>query len=219
MSSNFSYLFGFVVTFLLFCRAYRSVIKDYHDYLALGPGGTPYNFGGYLKITYLRLFTLKDPFQPPSLAQACNPITAYLRQLPRRAGTRPRVVGIAPHRQIDQKCSAQLHDKMRSACLDFVTENAGLVEAGSSCFEKHGLALFLTPSTPAIDPDPKKHPAPGHLNATCAGEICHVHSTVCPIKPCTFPMPVYSPILAFNQKQSCFWSTFSSTLQRALETR
>lgn len=188
-SSSFYFFIGYAIALIVAYKACRCVIKDYQGFLALGPGGTPYNFAGYLKITYLRIYTLKDPFQPPSLAEACNPTSGYLHRLPRRAGSRPRVIGIAPHRQIEQSCSTQLHDAIRGACHTFAAENAGRVETGSSCFEKHGLALFLTSSSPIIAANIRSLPAPGHLNATCAGEICHLHSFVCPTEFCTFSRP------------------------------
>ena len=92
--SKLSYLLypGLLITILF--PAYRFVLKDYNAFLALGPGGTPKTFPGYLRVSYLRLFTISDPFQPPSLAQSVYPTNGYLRHLPQRSGPRPTVVRI-----------------------------------------------------------------------------------------------------------------------------
>ena len=180
VSSKFGYLLYPTLAVTLFLSAYRVVLKDYHGYLALGPGGTPSTFAGYLKVTYLRLFTIKDPFQPPSLAKATFPSNSYLRELPRRSGPRPTVAGIAPHRQVDQKCSADLHHVLRNAIHSLAAAHPSLIRKGTSCFEKNGLALFLSACAQSDPPDSTQYPAPSHLNPTCAntGEICHLHATV-----------------------------------------
>ena len=89
--SKLNYLLypGLLITILL--PAYRFVLKDYHAFLALGPGGTPKTFPGYLRVSYLRLFTISDPFRPPSFAGTLFPVDGYLRQLPQRSGPRPTV--------------------------------------------------------------------------------------------------------------------------------
>ena len=179
-SSKLSYLFYPAAAVILLLSGYRFILKDYHDFLALGPGGTPSTFAGYLKVTYLRLFTIKDPFQPPSLAQTTYPTNCYLRHLPRRASPRPITAGIAPHRQLNQKCSAHLQHALRAALHSLAAAYPSLIRKGTSCFEKRGLALFLSASTQSVPPDLLKPPAPSHLNPTCAntGEICHLHATV-----------------------------------------
>ena len=156
---------------------YRAVKKDYHAFLDLGPGGTPSNFLGYLRVTYLRLFTLRDPFQPPSLAHTTCPKWGYLRPLQHRSGKRPVTAGIAPHRQVDQKCGPSLHDSLRNALHKLTDDFPSLLRKGNSCFEKHGLALFLTPNAQSFSPEPQ---TASHLNPTCqdTGEITHLHATV-----------------------------------------
>ena len=177
--SKLSYLLypGLLITILL--PAYRFVLKDYNAFLALGPGGTPKTFTGYLRVSYLRLFTINDPFRPPSLAGPVFPTSGYLRQLPRRSGPRPTVAGIAPHRQLNQKCTAELHHSLRDGLHKLAAASPSLVRKGSSCFEKHGLALFLFPCTKSAPPD-TAHPGCSHLNPTCqdTGEICHLHPIV-----------------------------------------
>lgn len=180
--SKLSYLLypGLLITILL--PAYRFVLKDYHAFLALGPGGTPKTFPGYLRVSYLRLFTISDPFRPPSLVDPVFPTSGYLRQLPQRSSPRPTVAGIAPHRQLNQKCTAELHHALREGLHKLAAASPSLVRKGSSCFEKHGLALFLLPGTKSAPPD-TAHPGYSHLNPTCqdTGEICHLHPIVsCP---------------------------------------
>ena len=177
--SKLSYLLypGLLITFLL--PAYRLVLKDYHAFLALGPGGTPKTFPGYLRVSYLRLFAISDPFRPPSLAEPVFPTSGYLRRLPQRPGPRPTVAGIAPHRQLDQKCTAELHHVLRDGLNRLAAAFPSLIRKGSSCFEKHGLALFLSACTRS-DPPHTAHLRFSHLNPTCqdTGEICHLHAMV-----------------------------------------
>lgn len=179
-SSKLSYLLypGLLITILLL-PAYRFVLKDYHAFLALGPGGTPKTFLGYLRVSYLRLFTISDPFRPPSLAETVFPTNGYLRQLPQRSGPRPTVAGIAPHRQLNQKCTAELHHLLRDGLHKLAAAFPSLIRKGSSCFEKHGLALFLSACTQSAPPD-TTYPSFSHLNPTCqdTGEICHLHAMV-----------------------------------------
>lgn len=177
--SKLSYLLypGLLITILL--PAYRFVLKDYHAFLALGPGGTPKTFPGYLRVSYLRLFTIGDPFRPPSLAQTVFPTNGYLRQLPQRLGPRPTVAGIAPHRQMNQRCSTELHHGLRDGFHKLAAAFPSLIREGSSCFEKHGLALFLSACTQSALLD-TAHLGYSHLNPTCqdTGEICHLHAMV-----------------------------------------
>ena len=182
--SKLSYLlYPSLLITILILPAYRFVLKDYHAFLALGPGGTPKTFPGYLRVSYLRLFTISDPFRPPSLAETIFPTDGYLRQLPQRSGPRPTVAGIAPHRQLDQKCTAELHHVLRDGLDKLAAAFPSLIRKGSSCFEKQGLALFLSACTQSAPPNDTAHPGFSHLNPTCqdTGEICHLHALVsCP---------------------------------------
>lgn len=163
--------------FLPLCRFVR---RDYEDFLALGPGGTPSNFLGYLRISYLRLFTLKDPLTPPPPTQTERPDKGFLQQLPKRPQPRPSVAGIAPHRQTNQKPPAHLYQLLRIALYSLVSDNSKLLRSGNSCFEKHGLALFLClcPQCPDAECHTELlHSGPTYVNPTCknTGEICHLH--------------------------------------------
>lgn len=191
LSGFFSTLLSLDLSRLLFSTLAISVVlplcrfvhRDYSDFLALGPGGTPSNFFGYLRISYLRLFTLKDPFIPPPPTQTQRPVNGFLRELPKRPQPRPSVAGIAPHRQTNQKPPAYLYQLLRIALYSLVSANSKLLRSGNSCFEKHGLALFLClcPQCPDAECHGELlHSGPTHMNRTCkdTGEICHLHPSV-----------------------------------------
>ncbi|KAL3420739.1 hypothetical protein PVAG01_07184 [Phlyctema vagabunda] len=139
------------------------IYNDYINFISLGPGGTPPTLAGWLKITYLRFFALSNPYAPATFAGPLNPPSGYYKGssawLPKRTGPRPTIAGIAPHRQIDQPGDAEMYQRLRWSIEDLATRRPDLVITDTSCFEKKGLALF------AREP----------INATCRGEICHVH--------------------------------------------
>ena len=173
-----------VLPFVLF-PVCRLVHRDYSEFMALGPGGTPKTIAGYLRISYLRLFTLKDPFSPPPPTAAHRPANGFLLRLPKRPQPRPTVAGIAPHRQTNQKAAADIYHLLRISLYALVRVNSRLLRTGNSCFEKHGLALFLClcPQCPDAECHAELlHSGPTHLNATCqdTGEICHLHPSVSP---------------------------------------
>ena len=184
-ASKLSHLLYPTILISILLPAYRFILKDYHAFLALGPGGTPSTFAGYLRVTYLRLFTISDPFQPPSLAQPTCPQGSYLQLLAPRSGPRPVTAGIAPHRQLNQKPSLDLHYAVRKGLHSLVAACPSMLRKGNSCFEKNGLALFLSAGLNSNPPETAPletayHPTPSHLNPTCqdTGEICHLHATV-----------------------------------------
>ncbi len=178
--SKLSYLLYSSILISILLPAYRLILKDYNAFLALGPGGTPSTFAGYLRVSYLRFFALRDPFQPPSLAQAMYPDRGYLHSLRKRCGPRPLVAGIAPQRQLNQKCAPDLHQAIRQALHTLAAGYPSLIREGNSCFEKHGLALFLSACSQSAPHDAQARPMQTHLNPTCkdTGEICHLHATV-----------------------------------------
>ena len=137
--------------------------NDYANFLSLGPGGTPSTLLGYLKITYLRLFALSDPYSPATFSEPIYPPVGYYQHarswLPNRKGPRPIIAGIAPQRQLDQPGCPKIYLALRAALENTASAHPEILRIGTSCFEKKGLALF------ALQP----------INATCRGEICHVH--------------------------------------------
>jgi len=69
--------------------------NDFDNFISLGPGGTPSTFLGYLKVTYLRLFALSDPYKPASFSEPIYPPVGYYQRarswLPERKGPRPTI--------------------------------------------------------------------------------------------------------------------------------
>ena len=118
------------------------VREDYHAFLALGPGGTPSTFTGYIRICMLRVGALKDPFTPPAPPPGCRSTSAHLQSLPRRNGTRPSVAGIAPQRQLDQTASEGAYNALCSVIEELEKQRPENFFTGTSCFEKHSIALF-----------------------------------------------------------------------------
>ncbi|KAI8632398.1 hypothetical protein F5Y19DRAFT_362877 [Xylariaceae sp. FL1651] len=139
------------------------VHNDYQNFIKLGPGGTPSTFAGYVRINWLKLWQLRDPFAPLPTDPAAQPARGVLlqRPLPFRCGPRPRVVGIAPQRQVDQFGSRECYLALRRILEGHGLAHSEEIGVGTSCFEKHGLGLFA------------RYP----LNNTCQGEICHVHNS------------------------------------------
>ncbi|QSZ29069.1 hypothetical protein DSL72_003579 [Monilinia vaccinii-corymbosi] len=151
------------------------VHNDYHNFISLGPGGTPSTLLGYIKITYLRIFALSDPYSPPKVSEGTHPTTGYIQSarphIPTRSGPRPKVAGIAPQRQISQYGSRAMYRLLRTSLNNLAHRHADKLKTDVSCFEKKGLALFST----------------SPINTTCRGEICHVHHSDNSFHMCLHP--------------------------------
>ncbi|KAH6712132.1 hypothetical protein BKA61DRAFT_633570 [Leptodontidium sp. MPI-SDFR-AT-0119] len=136
---------------------------DYKKFQSLGPGGTPSTFFGYLKVTILRLFALSDPYTPAISSEPIQTTRKYCQciqpNLPDRIGQRPQVAGITPQRQLNQPGCRRTYQSLRRSLECFALNYEDVLEVGTSCFEKNGLALF----------------ARNPVTSTCRGEICHVH--------------------------------------------
>lgn len=147
--------------------------NDYKNFIGLGPGGTPSTFQGYVRIAWLRLWALRDPFSPPAADDQRLPRRGILAQasLPYRPGPRPIVAGIAPQRQIDQHGTKQHYLALRHSLESLAVSHPKRFGTARSCLEKHGLGLFA------------RHP----VNVTCNGEICHVHDSDHSLHLCLHP--------------------------------
>ncbi|UNI21098.1 hypothetical protein JDV02_007117 [Purpureocillium takamizusanense] len=150
-----------------------AVHNDYQNFINLGPGGTPSTFQGYLRITWLRLWALRDPYSAPNPDPSGVPGEGILsrQRLPYRAGPRPLVAGIAPQRQVDQHGSQSCYLSLRRAMERLSAHSPLKFGTERSCLEKHGLALFA------------RHP----LQTNCQGEICHVHDSDHSMHMCLHP--------------------------------
>jgi hypothetical protein len=131
---------------------------DYKAFLALGPGGTPSTIPGYVRIKTLSIFALRNPYLPTSTPTTTRE-QGYLHHLPARLKPRPVTRGIAPHRQITQRASPALYQRLAAELCRLVAADPERLVLGTSCFEKHGTGLF------------SRSPA----RRTCRGEICHAH--------------------------------------------
>jgi len=152
-----------ICLFLVLIPLLCVIHNDYQKFLSLGPGGTPPTLLGYCRITFLRLFVLSDPFTPIDSSNSTRYTKGYYQAnqlcLPNRSGPRPEIAGIAPQRQLDQTGCSQMYQLLRSNLEYVAVVYNEQFYTNTSCFERNGLALF------------SRRP----INATCNGEICHVH--------------------------------------------
>ena len=140
--------------------------RDYHEWLALGPGGLPYDVRGWLITTRMRALK-RDPLDTRRFAMATGAPgeTSFVDQLPEREGPRPTIgVHPVPHRQLDQLPGAEMKQKIAEVFDALVSRRSKLVHYQLSFFEKRNEAVFL------------REPDAAHADAkTSHGEIAHVH--------------------------------------------
>lgn len=86
-------------------------VQDYRAYIALGPGGVPHNFGGWLVVTLgVRPFALS---KRSATWTGDYPDEGYhqdVKRLPERKGERARLGGIVPHRQLSQHAPEHMRE-------------------------------------------------------------------------------------------------------------
>src|SRR5688572_16627885 len=77
--------------------------KDYQDYLALGPGGLPYNLVGWAAVAFIiRPFALSKSEATSVSDYPDAGAHESIEQLPVRKGDRALLRGVVPHRQLSQ---------------------------------------------------------------------------------------------------------------------
>ena len=131
------------VSLLVLCRAcYKYIEQDYKSFLALGPGGTPCSFRGYTQVSFISLFRLRNPYCAPDISPRLQLKHGLLKDLIPRCGTRPRLVGIAPQRQVTQTCSTSMVQVLQAAIREFADACPSHLLVDISAFEKHSEALF-----------------------------------------------------------------------------
>ncbi|PGH07965.1 hypothetical protein GX51_01405 [Blastomyces parvus] len=162
LASSIPTIFLFTLAALCLATFARKVRKGYHDFLALGPGGTPSTPAGYLRICVLRIFTLRNPLNPPYIPSYIHPQSGILNDLPKRIGSRPEVVGIAPQRQMTDRGPKGIYAALTATIKELSLRHPDSLFLGVSRFEKHNTGLFSLPRCQS------------HL--TCNGEICHSHA-------------------------------------------
>lgn len=141
-------------------------IADYRAWRALGPGGLPSTWRGWLETTRLRTMK-RDPLAVDALqaARGTAEDIATLAELPLRRGARPRVgPHPVPHRQLTDHAPPALRATLAEAFAERVRDDADRLELIRSHFEKHTLAVTARAGRR------------GHAVAQAAcGEAGHVH--------------------------------------------
>lgn len=102
----------------------RWVYQDYYRYLAVGRGGTPPTFGGWMRNKFLIFFcrvifrvdVLSDPFLDPMT----QPYRGRLFDLAPREGERPTILGLEPQRQSTQV----VHPDTQAAMIAILEQTA-----------------------------------------------------------------------------------------------
>lgn len=148
---------------LLVGMGYRLIQQDYQKFLDMGPGGTPYCFRGYAQLSVLSFFKVRNPYIAPELPARLRPKTGFLKALHRRRGCRPKLIGIAPQRQVTQNCSPAMVEALQATIRALAQECPSHWYVSTSAFEKYNEALFSKFKT-FTEPD--------HY-----GEIVHSHAS------------------------------------------
>lgn len=154
-------------------------LKSYRGYLALGPGGMPYNPLGWAIQGLLQLIASWDTRSPAPFRKARNQkpyephgttpfLAAVSPALPQREGHRPDVPGyVAPQRQVTQLEGPEDTRARMTAFLGALAgRNPGVLVLKPSGLEGVG--------TPALWLDASAVAPPAYLGAT-KGELTHVH--------------------------------------------
>ena len=147
----------------VFGMVYRYIQQDYRKFLAMGPGGTPYCFRGYAQLSLLSFFKVRNPYIAPETPSRLRPKTGFLKGLQPRQGCRPKLVGIAPQRQVTQICSPEMVETLQATIRGLAQECPSHWYVSTSAFEKYNEALFSKFKT-FTEPD--------HY-----GEIVHSHAS------------------------------------------
>ena len=162
-------------------RLWRVIVSDYRFWLSLGPGGIPSTPYGYFRSVLLRFIARRNNLELPEPLHSSSPFRAYFRPgtthatLPPRhaeASGRPRVAGIVPQRQITQQGTQADIARLQATMTNFVNANPSAVQTGTSCYEKHSPALFL--SSIALGEKTKGVESETRSRLT---EIAHTHGT------------------------------------------
>lgn len=145
------------------CLLGRLIWENYRAFLSLGPGGTSQTFWGFVKVSLLGIFRLKEPFQAPGVLPRIYPKRGYLNSKPsQREGLRPIVQGLAPQRQLTQRASPEMQKATYDVIEALAKRYPDDLFIAKSAIEGHSPALF------------SKAAAPSGLSQRVA-EICHLH--------------------------------------------
>ncbi|EXJ66803.1 uncharacterized protein A1O5_09998 [Cladophialophora psammophila CBS 110553] len=148
-------------------------IRDYHAFLALGPGGASYNVKGWAWVSMLRLFALSKRGATQVADYPTEGAHEDIKNLPERKGDRAAVGGIIPHRQLSQHPPEEMKQYITNLFKNAVTQNSELLEERLSLYEKHNPALFVREEV-LLNAD-SAAPKPPQTAYTARGECGHVH--------------------------------------------
>ncbi|KAK2012393.1 hypothetical protein LZ32DRAFT_309269 [Colletotrichum eremochloae] len=131
-------------------------VRDYRAYIALGPGGVPHNFGGWLLVTLgIRPFALSKASATWTGDYPDEGAHDDVEALPPRKGDRAELGGVVPHRQLTQHAPERMREYIDNLFANAVTQNPTLVESKLSLYERNNQAVFVhsailaSPATPA----------------------------------------------------------------------
>ncbi|ORY25554.1 hypothetical protein BCR39DRAFT_499139 [Naematelia encephala] len=144
------------------------IVKDYHEWISFGTGGTPSTLAGYLKMRkwwFKRLWN-GDDLRNPSALPKDGP-RYLLRPVPRREGGRPELMSrTLPHRQKPEALEPQTKDvlfslptKLQSQRPDILVLAPSKTEGGSAD------AIYAKADLASLNPEA----------ASLQYEIAHVH--------------------------------------------
>ncbi|KAL4784892.1 hypothetical protein BJX76DRAFT_197318 [Aspergillus varians] len=153
-----------VVAFFL-----RGAYDDYQSYLALGPGGPPYNIAGWLCVKALFNPLKREMFGTRIYDRKveAGEKDGFLGDLPLRKGPPPAMGTFAvPQRQINQWPGQDVKDKLMAEYEAFLQRNAHVVDSVPSILERHTPAAHVCSHVP-LTPVAKE----------MKREICHVHGS------------------------------------------
>ncbi|ETI22571.1 hypothetical protein G647_06647 [Cladophialophora carrionii CBS 160.54] len=118
-------------------------VRDYHEFLALGRGGAPYNVIGWAIVTLLRPFALSKRGAKQVSSYPADGAHDDIRDLPTRAGLPASVGGIVPHRQLSQHPPEEMKQYITNLFKNAVAGNSDILEERLSLYERHNPALFV----------------------------------------------------------------------------
>ncbi len=122
--------------------------KDYQAWVALGLGGLPHTFDGY--VTMKRLGEkMRNPLDVQHLISLSGKPgdVKTLSKLPKRTGHRPHIAPFAiPHRQTDQHNDTTLRKAQMGVIEEFLKSSECPLAYKQSFFERHNKALFIRDS-------------------------------------------------------------------------
>lgn len=151
------------------------VVRSYRGFLALGPGGIPYNFFGWCLQALAQPFARHDTRDPRPLANsrifpryAPHGRTSFLTaEVPVREGDRPTVpTYVAPQRQTTDHSEPACVDKMQKHLAALGEELSRPVRLGPSRLENPAFNALWIRDGSAL---------PEYLAKSTKGEIAHVH--------------------------------------------